>query len=60
MKIIKKASEIKACCASCNGSGWSGGVDGFVKIVQLPKCVLKQQMSKQRAAENGYKIVKRA
>ncbi len=50
MKIIKGASEIKACCASCNGSGWSGGVDGFVKVVQLPKMIIEYQQAKQRAA----------
>lgn len=51
MKIIKKASEIKACCASCNGSGWSGGVDGFVKVVQLPRMILElHNTSKQRVA----------
>lgn len=50
MKIIKQASEIKACCASCNGSGYSGGVDGFIKIVNKPICILEQLKQKQRAA----------
>lgn len=52
MKVIKQASEIKACCASCNGSGYSGGVDGFIKITQQPtvKLVLQKEIQKQRAA----------
>ncbi len=52
MKVIKQASETKACCASCNGSGWSGGVDGFIKIKKLPVCesIFKQKIQKQRAA----------
>lgn len=49
--VRAKASEIKACCAACNGSGWSGGVDGFVKVVQLPRMLLEQNKAgKQRAA----------
>jgi len=50
MKVIKQASEIKACCASCNGSGYSGGVDGFAKIKKIPLVLLHQQAQKQKAA----------
>ena len=32
---------------SCRGGG---GVDGFVKVVQLPKMIIEYQQAKQRAA----------
>lgn len=51
MKVVKQASEIKACCASCNGSGYSGGVDGFIKITKMPKLIMHQHFQqKQKAA----------
>lgn len=52
MKVIKQASEINACCASCNGSGYSGGVDGFIKTKNMPslKFILDQKLQKQKAA----------